>query len=287
MAGTFARSWALLKESLAVLKENTGLIVFPVASGLCTLIVSAAFFVPGFFLVGSPGEGEGINPLFYVLLFLFYLVNYAVVVFFNAALIFCVRSILHGRPTSFSEGMGQAWRNVGKVLGWAAVSATVGMALQAVRERSGWLGSILSGMAGMAWNLLTFFVVPVLVFEGLGPIEAVKRSGSIFKQTWGESVVGQFGISAVFGLLAVLGMAPIVIGAALTAGGGSGLLVMGGILISAVYWLVLAIVGASLTGIYRTALYEYATTGQVGAVFSRQSIVGAFAPRQRRKLFGA
>jgi hypothetical protein len=287
MAGTFSRSWTLLKESFAVLKDNPGLIVFPVISGICTLIVAAAFFVPSFFLVGSSGDSESINPLFYVLLFLFYLVNYTVIIFFNAALIFCVRSILHGQPTTFSEGMGMAWRNMGKILGWAAVSATVGMVLQAVRENAGWFGSLLSGLAGMAWNLLTFFVVPVLVFEGLGPIGAVKRSGSIFKQTWGESVVGQFSISFVFGLLAILGVAPIAIGIALTAAGGSGLLVIGGVLIAAVYWLALAIVGASLSGIYRTALYDYATTGQVSAAFSQQAIVGAFAPKPQRKLFGA
>ncbi len=129
MAGTFSRSWTLLKESFAVLKDNAGLIVFPVISGICTLIVSAAFFVPGFLLFGSSGESESVNPLIYVLLFLFYLVSYTVIIFFNAALIFCVRNILHGQPTTFSEGMGMAWRNIGKIVGWAAVSATVGMVL--------------------------------------------------------------------------------------------------------------------------------------------------------------
>jgi hypothetical protein len=287
MAGTFSRSWLLLKESFAVLRDNPGLIVFPVISGICTLIVSAAFFVPSFFLFGGSGESEGFNPLIYVLLFLFYLVSYTVIIFFNAALIFCVRNILHGQPATFSEGMGMAWRNIGKILGWAAVAATVGMVLQAIRENAGWVGSLISGLAGMAWNLLTFFVVPVLVFEGLGPIEAIKRSGSIFKQTWGESMVGQFSIGAIFALLSILGIAPIAIGIALTAGGGSGLLVIGGALIAAVYWLTLAVVGASLSGIYRTALYDYATTGQVSAAFSQQAIVGAFRPKQQRKLFGA
>lgn len=287
MAGTFSRSWLLLKESFAVLKDNAGLIVFPVISGICTLIVSAAFFVPSFLLFGTNGDSESINPLFYVLLFFFYMVSYTVIIFFNAALIFCVRSILHGQPTTFSEGMGMAWRNIGKILGWAAVSATVGMILSAIRENAGWFGSLLAGLAGMAWNLLTFFVVPVLVFEGLGPIAAIKRSGSIFKQTWGESVVGQFSISLFFGLLAILGILPIAAGIVLAATGASGLLVVGGVLIAAVYWLILAVVGASLSGIYRTALYDYATTGQVSAAFSQQAIVSAFAPKQQRKLFGA
>jgi hypothetical protein len=282
MAGTFSRSWQLLKESAAVLRDNTSLIVFPVVSGICTLIVSASFMVPGFFLINTSGDSESINPALWVLLFFFYLVNYFVVIFFNAALIFCVRKILHGQPTTFSEGMGEAWRNVGKILGWAAISATVGMLLQMIRENAGILGKIIVGLIGMAWNLLTFFVIPVLIFEGVGPIEAIKRSGSIFKRTWGESVIGQFSLGAIFGLLSLLGIVPVVL-AILTK---TAALIIGAVALMVVYWFMLAMISASLMGIYRTALYEYATTGQVSPAFSQQAIVSAFQAKPQKKPFG-
>lgn len=282
MAGTFSRSWQLLKESAAVLRDNTGLIIFPVVSGICTLIVSASFMVPGFFLINTSGDSKSINPALWVLVFFFYLVNYFVVIFFNAGLIFCVRKILHGQPATFSEGMSMAWRNVGKILGWAAISATVGMALQMIRENAGILGKILVGLIGMAWNLLTFFVIPVLIFEGVGPIEAIKRSGSIFKRTWGESVIGQFSLGAIFALLSLLGIAPVVL-AILTK---SAALIIGAVALMVVYWFMLAMISASLMGIYRTALYEYATTGQVSPAFSQQSIVSAFQAKPQKKLFG-
>ena len=281
MAGTFSRSWQLLKESLAVLRDNTGLVVFPIVSGICTIIVSASFLVPGFFLLDRSGDVVKVNPLVYVLLFFFYLVNYFVIIFFNAGLIFCVRKILHGQQATFSEGVSDAWSKVGKILGWAAISATVGMVLQMIRENAGVFGKIIVGLIGMAWNLLTFFVVPVLVFEGVGPFEAIKRSGSIFKKTWGESVIGQFSLGLVFGLLGLLGIVPIVL-AALT---GKVALIVGAVALMLIYWFMLGIISASLTGIYRTALYEYATTGQVAPAFSQQAIVSAFQPKPQKKSF--
>lgn len=281
--GVFSRSWLLLKESFAVLRDNTGLVMFPIVSGICTLIVTASFAVPGFLLFNSSGDTESVNPAIYVLLFLFYLVNYFVIIFFNAGLVFCVRKILYGQPTTFSEGLKEAWSRFGQILGWAVISATVGMVLQYLRENAGLPGKIIAGLLGMAWNLLTFFVIPVLVFEGVGPIEAVKRSGSIFKRTWGESVVGQFSVSVIIGLLSILGIVPIVL-AIVTE---QAALIIGAALLALVYWSLLGIVAASLNGIYRTALYVYASTGQVSPLFTQQAITAAFQTRPQKKgLFG-
>ncbi len=283
MAGTFSRSWQLVKESAAVLRDNTGLVVFPVVSGICTIVLTISFFVPLFFLFDTGGDEVRVNPLAYVLVFLLYLVNYFVVIFFNCGLVWCVRRIFYGQQTSFSEGMGEAWKHAGTIFSWALISATVGMLLQAIREKAGWLGNLASGLLGLAWNLLTFFVVPVLVFEGAGPVDSIKRSGSIFKQTWGESVVGSFSLGAVFFLLGLLGAVPILLGIAT----GSAVFIIGGAAVALVYWFILAIVSASLNGIYRTALYEYATTGRIAGQFSQQAIVGAFSAKpQRKKLFG-
>ncbi len=215
-------------------------------------------------------------------LFLFYLVNYFVIIFFNVGLVFCVRKILYGQQTTFSEGLKEAWSRFGQILGWAAISATVGMVLQFLRENAGLPGKIVAGLMGMAWNLLTFFVIPVLVFEGVGPIEAIKRSGSIFKRTWGESVVGQFSVSAIIGLLSILGIVPIVL-AVVTE---QAALIVGAVLLAVVYWFMLGIIAASLNGIYRTALYVYASTGQVSPLFTHQAITAAFQPRQKKGLFG-
>jgi len=38
------------------------------------------------------------------------------------------------------------------------------------------LGDIIAGVLGMAWSVATFFVIPVIIFEGLPPLKAVRRS---------------------------------------------------------------------------------------------------------------
>ena len=66
------------------------------------------------------------------------------------------------------------------------------MILRWLSER-GLLGRIVASLFGLAWNIVTYLVVPILVVEGIGPIEAVKRSGALLKKTWGEQIVGNFG----------------------------------------------------------------------------------------------
>ena len=70
------------------------------------------------------------------------------------------------------------------------------MVLQAIEERFGIIGTIVARLVGLAWNLVTFLVVPILVLEDLGVGDALKRSKDLFKKTWGENVIGQFGLGA-------------------------------------------------------------------------------------------
>src|SRR6478736_5513582 len=113
---------------------------------------------------------------------------------------------------------------------WAIVSATVSIVLRAIEQRGGIFGRIIGSIAGVAWTVVTFLVLPVLVFEGLGPMAAVKRSGELFKRTWGENLVTIAGI-------------------------GIGLFVV---------WVVaVGLVSSTLTGIFQVALYRFATGSPV------------------------
>ena len=75
------------------------------------------------------------------------------------------------------------------------------MVLRAISERAGFVGKIVVGLLGFAWNVATYLVVPVLAVENVGPIEAVKRSASYLRKTWGEQIVGNLGMGSVFGLM--------------------------------------------------------------------------------------
>jgi hypothetical protein len=85
---------------------------------------------------------------------------------------------------------------------YAIIAATVGIILRIVQERVGFIGSIITGLIGVAWTLATSMVVPVLVPQhNIGPIEAVQESAALLKKTWGENIIGNVGIGFAFGVI--------------------------------------------------------------------------------------
>ena len=256
----FSRSWGLIKASAGVLAKDKELLVFPLLSAVCTLIVVAAFLLPAFGLGALDGLGEnGVSAAAYVLAFLFYLVQYFVIFFFNSALVGAAMIRLDGGDPTVRDGLRIARGKALPILGYAAIAATVGMVLRAIQERAGFLGRIVSGALGVAWTLASFLVVPVLVSRDIGPMDAVKESALLLKKTWGENLIGQGGVGLVFGLL-FFGL--ILVGAAAivaVASTGSGVLI--GLVAAAVIatLLLAALVQAALSGIYSAALYRYAT----------------------------
>jgi Family of unknown function (DUF6159) len=290
MFGRFDRSLRLARESWAILMADKSLLIFPLCSGIGSLLATAAFVIPVFFLYNVPGmmqyAGAGASqgpdarvhgtPLDYALLFLFYLVTYSIVVFFNVGLVSCVGTRLQGGNPTVADGFRFAGSNVGRILAWAVVAATVGTILRAIEDRAEWLGRLVASLLGVVWSLATALVVPVLVFEQVGPLDAVRRSAALLRKTWGETVIGNAGIGLVFGLATLLGIIPIALG---VVGGPWGLLA--GFLIAVIYWIMLAIVQAALQGIYQTAVYDYAAHGTVPSAFSADLITQAYVPKKR------
>jgi hypothetical protein len=285
----FYRSWELAKQSWKVMRSHPSLAIFPVISGLATFFVTISFMLPIFFSLGGlhmydRGHVANEQPkiLYYVVSFLYYLVSYFVVVFFNVALIHCANKVLNNEETSVSDGIGAAVKRLGPILGWSLVGATVGMILRSVSEKVGWVGQIAVGFIGGAWNIVTFFVVPTLAIEGVGPITAIKASFETIKRTWGESLIGNIGVSTAIGILALVPI-PIIIAVCFT---GSAWIILSVVALSVIYWLALAVVGSCLSGIYTTAVYHYAKTGSVPNVFTSEQIQMAFLPKQESKVSG-
>ena len=272
-----SNSWSLVKASWAVLRADKELIVFPILAFAGSIVVMITFFVPmaltGIF--NGLSDGRGTQAGLYVFAFLFYLVQYTVVIFSNSALVGAATIRLKGGDPTVGDGLRIASQHFGAIVGYALISATVGMILRALSER-GLLGRIVSSIVGLAWNLITYLAVPVLVLENVGPIEAVKRSGALLKKTWGEQVAGNFGIGAVFGLIFVvlfLVFIPAMVVIASTESAG--------LVIAAIVGFVLLMIGlglfsSALNGIYTAAVYQYATTGEAGEFFDANLVQNAF-----------
>jgi hypothetical protein len=270
MFESIGRSIELFKTSWGILMEDKKLLVFPLLSGIISLIVLATFIIPlvvGQFLGGL---------FFYAALFVFYLASYFVVIFFNTALISCVNARLQGRNMSVGEGLSNALRHFTPILGWALLSATVGIILQLIRERGGIVGQIASAIAGGAWGLVTFFVVPVLVLEDKGVFDAIKESTALIRKTWGESIIGSGSIMLVFIVIGVLGL----LGVFATMMLGSIVLFGIALVLFIALVIVLAVVAAAMQGIFVTALYSYAKTGTVPAAYNKDLIQNAFVQKK-------
>ncbi len=273
-----SNSWELTKASAQVLSADKELLIFPLISALGLVLVSAGFLAPMVLVADEQGDRLQ-GPLGLLVTFAFYVVAYFVIFFCNSALVGAALIRLRGGDPTLADGFRIAGGKVGVIFAYAVVAATVGMVLRAIQQRAGLLGRIVSGLFGMAWTLATFLVVPVLVNENLGPLDAVKRSTELLKKTWGEQVVGNFGVSAVI-TLAVFALTftfvPLIF---LTASSQQPALIAGAVGGYVVSLLALALVGSTLSGIYTAALYRYASEGQMGEGFSPEMVKEAFRPK--------
>lgn len=273
--GRFGRSFALAKASWQVLLTEKAMLGYTALGAILTVIAVAALAAPGAVLLLATGSsaGSGRNsPLGWVLVFVFYLVVSFITLFFNTALIGTALTRLRGGDPSFSDGMQIAGKNVGHIFVFALISATVGVVLAVIEEKFQFIGEIAAGILGGAWGIVTFLVVPVMVAEDASPFEAIKRSGLLLRRTWGEQIIGSSGIGLVIFLLALPAGIPVVLGA--LTGSAAGLIA--GAVIAVIYLGILFLVGSALNGIYRAAVYLYATTGQNASEFDTSLLQGAF-----------
>jgi hypothetical protein len=282
--GKFSRSWELVKQSFAILRSDKQLMLFPVLSAISCLIVTAVIatggtllMMPAFANAAASGEQFHPNqsPLFLFGMFTLYVANYFVIVFFNVALVGVANSRLMGGTWTFRDGIELAWARKFTIFQWALVAATVGMILRTLEERMGLIGRIIMRIIGVAWALACYFVVPVLAFEDLTPIEAVKRSSKLFRDTWGEKVIGGFSFSLVSFVLMLPGIGLFIVATML--GGIKGLLF--GLAIMILYFLMLSVMMSAVQGIFNAALYRYACFKQVPPAFDAALVTSAWTPK--------
>ena len=276
MFDKFSRSWTLVKASAAVLRSDKELLVFPLLSGLAAMLVVATFIIPVFALkIFESGMGVGGA----ILGFLFYLCQYFVIFFFNAALVGAAIIRLEGGDPTLADGFNAAKSRLGPILGYAAIAATVGMLLQALKNRqSNFLVRLIGSGLGVAWTLSTFLVVPVLVQQNIGPIDAIKESVKLLKLTWGENAIGNVGLGLAFGLM-MFGVIAAGLLLAFLAASASAALAVTIIVITVLASVSLGVVQSALSAIYSAALYRFATVGEAPQGFEALGLQTAFTPR--------
>lgn len=269
-----SNGWKISMTSFKVLKANKQLIIFPILSGISLILILGSFFA--IVLAGAGWDMDQVkesdqNAVGYVFLFLYYLVNYFVVVFFNMALVHCTHLYFKGEEVTVEKGIRFSMSRIGAIFAWSAFAATIGMILRILSENLGAIGKIIIGLIGIVWSIATFFVVPVIAYENLGPIDAFKRSAAMMRQKWGERIGAGFS----FGLVSFAGI--LIAGAGLFMIGAIFDPVIGILLAVLGILLVFAIVSAART-IFISAVYHN-ITGDPVEHFNQQMIDNLFVQK--------
>jgi len=284
MFHTIGHTFELMKMSSRVLMKDKELIWFPIFGVIGSLLILGIFFL----IASATGAIDRIqeitaqqdnaqaagqaqtatNPGDIVLLVLLYISVYFVTIFFNSALIAAALERLRGGDPNIASGLAVASKHIPQILGWAIISASVGLILQILRSRQdNFVGRMVINMIGGAWSFMTFFVVPVLVNEGQGPVGSIKRSASMVRQTWGRQITASFGFQLVYLIAGVIAILPALLFFAIFPILG---IIVGVFTVS----MAIGIVGA-LEGIFKAALYEYAL-GEKPIEFNTEVLKGAY-----------
>ena len=283
MFDAIGRSFRLVKVCLHVLAVDKELVVFPLLSFIGLVAVTLSFMGVGFGIgsldrIGSGDAANAAQPIDYVVGLTFYFTSYFVIIFFNSALVYAAHFRLAGGDPNVRTGLNGAMKHLPAIFLWALVSGAVGLILKMLSNRSrqgggmqAIIGQIVIGLLGAAWTMVTYFVVPLIVIEGRGFTDSFRGSLSLFKRTWGEQVIGNFGLglAGMLGfLVAGLALALLFVVFSVLGTVGIGLWAI----IAVATMATLALVFATLDGIYKAALYHYAATGEVPELFPAEVI---------------
>ncbi len=265
--------------SWRVLQSDKQLMVIPILSFLCTMAVAllsgGAVYVSLRRVVTADGTTSlGPTPLTWAVGAVAYLLITFVVTFFAAALVAGARERLTGGSADLGSAFSAASRRLPEILLWSLLTGTVGLILNAIENRGGLLVRLVVRAIGMSWRIVTWLTVPVIVAEGTGPVTSLKRSAGLFRQTWGENLVGQIG----FGLVGLLAVAP----GLLIAGLLMVTLPVAGIVVGFLWVAAVSVVISTMSGIFRTVLYQFASGGDLPAEFDPAMLGSVFRDRKAR-----
>lgn len=281
--GKFKASRMIVRESWGVLQQDKEIMWFPVLSAIASIVVLTVmsgiiFFalMQGSFESSLWAEEGASSTAFYAVLLVYYLAMFFVLNFFQAGIFTIVHGRFNGQDLTFSDGMRGATENAGKILLWSLISATVGVILQMIANRSKLIGKLIAWLLSAAWGILTYFSLPSLIIGKTSVQQSFKDSAAVIRKTWGETIIVNLGVGLFFGLLVFLEIALAVGIVILVPSFG---VFIGVLLLTVIFMVLISVVSSSLSAIFKLALYEYATTGLVPKGFSPEVIQNAISAK--------
>ena len=288
MAGSWAQSRTVTKQAWGVIKENPYMLLFPVVSGMLAImafliVAGIGLGVMGVTTVEEQATSDETSSSFLIvgiiiLVVAAYLATLITQIFMGG-LVKCTDEELQGRDSGFGAGLRASFSRLGALMGWAGIQTAVGWLLSAVRGDASnnnaivaILRLVLASLLAVAWSIITFFVLPLIILRGKGPLQAIKESVQLIRKTWGMQIAGNVRIGGLIALVAVLpGILFAVVGGFIAASGtpaaGIPLAAIGVIVIIAAQVLI-----SAMRAIFSVAMLHYVESGEGYGPFGQQEL---------------
>lgn len=291
---SFSRSYNLFKSTLSVLEAEKSLAAYPVLAAL-TMVLTTLFVLALCYAVlavnpeiaqylenaAQTDHQDAALPSWmlgsvFAGLYFYLFLMYVIIYFFMTGLAGAALMRLEGKDPTLGDGLRISSDRIGVIIGFSLIAATIGLLLSLLRNRNNTSGRILAMFGGIAWNVASFLVIPVIAARKVGPIDALKESATLLKKSWGEQLIGSAGLGLIFGLMMVgvlLGTGGL-INVVTELNSPQLLFILFGL--GAILLATLAILSSTLNAIYRVAVFRYAATGEIAGPFQKDLIAGAF-----------
>lgn len=216
----FRNSWQLFRSSIRVLVRHPRLLLFPVVTFACTVIIALFFFAPAVLIPTGHPWNTGAhwlavaghwgylthprphaqqwhpNAAAYAYLAIIYLVSMACATFFNVAFYHQILHALAGGRVALRDGLEFACHRIRPILAWSLFAGLVGLLIKAFEERLGWVGRWVMRLVGVVWSVASVFAIPVMIREpDANPLHLLRNSAATLKKTWGEALIGYVGVT--------------------------------------------------------------------------------------------
>ena len=279
MFGRIKQGWQLTKKAWGVVRSHPQLAKLPLTGDILALIAAIVLAVPGIFLVS--GDADATRGVGYALIALGAYAASFLVIYYNVILAAAANDALDGREPDLAAARTVARNRIPTIAGWALVSAVISLVLAVLRDRGGLPGRLAASLGAAVWGLVTFLVIPVLALEGIGPVDAIKRSGSLVRQRWGQQVTGNFVIGGISGIATLIGVVIAGVGVALISTGSAGAMAGGSLLVAAgvVVAIGAAVFGGATRGVFGVALYHFCAEDRAVGPFSTHDLASSARAR--------
>ena len=182
--------WRLAKEVRQSVSKDKSMYIFPIASGLLGVFIFL-FTMSMVFFGFSTTVSNSIDITFILAFFIASIVVMFTTTYFLLAMLIAYRSFNSGSPISFRTALSKTWEYKKYALEWAIFYTIIVTIIRAIESRIRGIAGMLIGVIGaLTITIATFFAVPAILEEKVGPIKAIESSIHTIRRNFGMTFGG-------------------------------------------------------------------------------------------------